>query len=105
MSTPSHVISKELNSAIKLLGDDHTLCIISSLSKDEQRFCELQRSLQMVNPVTLTDRLKKLEKAEIIQRKAETLDKLSVVYELTKKGKAILPVIEQIEMFGKKFFA
>ena len=103
MSSTVHHISEELHSAIKLLGDDWTLCIVGSLAKQELRFCEIQRSVDSINPVTLTDRLKRLEKAGIIQRKEETLDKLSVVYELTAKGKAILPIIAEIETFARKF--
>lgn len=102
----SHVtesMSAELHSAIKLLGDDWILCIVNSLSKKELRFCELQRAVEGINPVTLTERLKRLEKQHIVQRKEETLDKLSVVYELTDIGKGILPIIEQIDTFAKKF--
>lgn len=96
-------ISNELNSAIKLIGDDWILCIVGSLKAKELRFCELQRAVTGINPVTLTNRLKRLEKEKIIRRKEETLDKLSVVYELTEKGQGILPIIKEIDQFAKKF--
>lgn len=99
----SDKIPDELNNAIKLIGDDHILCIISILSKGEARFNELQRSINNINPATLADRLKKLEQEKIINRKEETLDKLSVVYELTDKGKAILPIIKEIDIFANKY--
>jgi DNA-binding HxlR family transcriptional regulator len=104
MSTgDTHHISEELNSAIKLIGDDWILCIVGSLQAKELRFCELQRAVTGINPVTLTDRLKRLEKENIIRRKEETLDKLSVVYELTDKGRGILPIITEIDQFAQKF--
>lgn len=96
-------ITAEVNSAIKLLGDNWILCIVGNLSKDELRFCEIQRAVQGINPVTLTDRLKKLEKEQIVKRKEETVDKLSVVYELTPKGRAILPIITEIGKFAKRY--
>lgn len=92
-----------LDQAIKLLGDDWILCIIGNLADRELRFCELERAIANINPVTLTDRLKKLETQKIVKRKTETVDKLSVVYELTPKGRAILPVIKEMAIFAKHF--
>lgn len=99
----SQAISDELNNAITMIGDAHVLCIISNLGNKGMRFNELQRSINGINPTTLSDRLKKLEKDKIISRKEETVDKLSVVYELTEKGQGIIPIIKEIDKFAKKF--
>jgi DNA-binding HxlR family transcriptional regulator len=88
--------------SIKLLGDYWSLRIIDELSRGEKRFCSLQRELDNLNPVTLTSRLKKLEKAKIIKRNAGTLDKLSVTYELTDLGLNVLPVINAVNEFSIK---
>ncbi len=96
-------LSDEMNSAIHLLGDSWTLGVIGSLAQGDLRFCEIQRALHDVNPVTLTSRLKKLEKEKIISRADKTVDKISVVYSLTPKGKAIVPIIDQLEKYAKKF--
>lgn len=103
MSTeqPSN-IPAYVNHAIKILGDDHVLCIIASLSNNSMRFSELQRAL-CVNPTTLTNRLSRLEQEGILDRKEETLDKLSVVYELTEKGRGIIPIMNEFEKYAKKF--
>lgn len=87
-----------------MLGNTWTLCIIGSLAKSNQRFNELQRAIEGINPVTLSDRLKKLEQAGILEREEETVDKLSVVYGLSKKGRSILPVINELETFAKAFY-
>ena len=96
-------ISEELNNGIKMLGDVWILCIIGTLSKDDLRFNELQRAIIGINPTTLANRLKKLEKEKMIARKEETVDKLSVIYSLTDKGKAILPTLKEIQLFADKF--
>ena len=88
--------------SIKLLGDYWSLRIIDELSRGEQRFCSLQRVLDNINPVTLTSRLKKLEKAKIIKRNVGTLDKLSVTYDLTDLGLNVLPVINAVNEFSAK---
>lgn len=95
-------LGEDVNYAIKVLGDDHILCIIANLRDGGMRFNELQRVLQ-INPTTLTDRLNKLEQEGVVDKKKETLDKISVVYELTKKGQSILPIMAEFEKFAKKF--
>lgn len=92
-----------MNDAIKMLGDDHILCIIGNLRDGGMRFNELQRALNGINPTTLTDRLAKLEKEGIVNRKEETVDKLSVVYELTEKGRGIIPIVNEFATFAEKF--
>ncbi len=88
---------------LKLLGDFWTLAIIQALQVGEKRFSELQRELEKASPTTLANRLKKLEKAKLIQRRTETLDKLSVVYILSSKGEGILPVLHEIKVFADRF--
>lgn len=96
-------LTKEVNNAIKMIGDEHILCIIGNLRDNGMRFNELQRALE-INPTTLADRLTKLEQDGIVDKKKETLDKLSVVYELTDKGNAILPIIKEISKFADRFY-
>jgi DNA-binding HxlR family transcriptional regulator len=96
-------ISKELLDGIKALGDVWSLSILGTLAENEGRFCEIQRALGGVNPTTLTDRLKRLEKEKLILRKEETVDKLSVVYALSEKGRGILPVLKEIQVFADKY--
>jgi len=86
--------------ALKMLGDFWTLSIIETLHTGEKRFCQIERELENINPVTLTNRLKKLEQEKIIRRLEETVDKLSVTYSLTDKGTAIMPIIRAIAKFS-----
>lgn len=91
------------NTELKMLGDFWTLSIVQALNDSEKRFSELQRELTKASPTTLTNRLKKLEEQRIIKRKEETVDKLSVVYSLTDKGRGILPILKEIQVFATKF--
>ena len=90
------------SATMRLLGDFWTLRIIDELSRGEQRFCELQRHLDNVNPVTLTKRLKTLEETHLIQRREEAMDKISVSYALTPLGSETLPVITALTRFSEK---
>lgn len=88
---------------LKMLGDFWTLQIIQSLADGQKRFSELERTLPGINPTTLTARLRKLMRQKIVLRNEETVDKISVVYSLTAKGKGILPVLAEIRVFADKY--
>lgn len=96
-------ISEELNKAMKMLGDAWILCIVGTLGNGKLRFNQLQRAIPAINPASLANRLKKLEKGKIVKRRVEAVDKLSVEYILTDKGRGILPVIKDIQIFADKF--
>jgi DNA-binding HxlR family transcriptional regulator len=91
------------NTELKMLGDFWTLAIIQALRDGNKRFAQLEREIYRVNPTTLTSRLKRLEEQKIIKRQEETIDKLSVVYSLTYKGRGILPILKKIRIFADKF--
>lgn len=92
-----------MHQAFKIFGDAWNLLIVRGLGDTAQRFNELQRNLGGISPTTLTDRLKKLESYGLIVQEKQTVDQLSVIYSLTEKGKKMLPVLQAIESFSKKF--
>jgi len=87
---------------LKLLGDFWSLRIISALASDALRFNELQRTIDNCNPATLTERLKRLEEAGLLQRTEESVDKISVTYGLTKLGHMAMPIINAYNDFALK---
>lgn len=102
MSTNDVNLTKCSEKELRILGDFWTLELIQTLATGEKRFSQLERDLPEINPTTLTNRLKRMEDQEIINRKEETLDKLSVVYFLTEKGLDIIPILKQIKDFADK---
>ncbi|QQR52559.1 helix-turn-helix transcriptional regulator [bacterium] len=88
--------------SLKLLGDYWSLRIIDALGNTSLRYCQLQRALDNLNPVTLANRLKRLEEAGMILRSHDAADKIAVSYELTARGKQALPVIAEINRFAKQ---
>lgn len=86
--------------SLKLLGDYWTLRIIDTLSDGEVRYCEIQRQADGVNPVTLSNRLKKLEEAQLIERR-ESPDAHAVAYSLSSLGREALPLLEAVNKFGQ----
>lgn len=84
--------------SLKLLGDFWSLRIIDALSDGELRYCDLQRQVDNVNPVTLTDRLKKLQVSQIIARNEHS--RAEVTYQLTELGKKAVPILEAVNNFS-----
>ena len=89
--------------ALRLLGDYVTLRIVDTLREKELRFQELRRSMEEVNQVTLSRRLKIMEKVGVLTRQVETIDRQSVTYRLTAMGLGLLPLLEDIKGFTQRF--
>src|SRR5436309_7898943 len=80
-----------------------TLLLIRDLAEGHSRFCELERSLAGISPRTLSLRLRALEEAGIVERRTYPEVPPRVEYELTDKGLALLPLIEDMRRFGREW--
>lgn len=88
--------------ALRVFGDAWTLFIIDALRSGSKRFSELERAIPDICPVTLSGRLRKLEKLGFVKREEKTLDKLSVSYSLTAQGADMLPIIKNMRAYAEK---
>lgn len=86
--------------AAKLLGDHWTLLIIRDLEHGCRRFHELEASTGM-SPGVLSGRLRSLEASGLITRRQYSEIPPRVEYTLTEKGRATLPLIEQLRIYGE----
>lgn len=85
----------------QIMGNKWTPLIVRDLAKGRRRFSELERSLIGISPKTLSERLKRLEEADVIARQCFAEVPPRVEYSLTPKGHALLPVIESMREFGR----
>jgi DNA-binding HxlR family transcriptional regulator len=84
----------------EIIGNKWTPLIVRDLATGQKRFSELERSLVGISPKTLSERLKRLEEAVVVNRKCYAEVPPRVEYTLTEKGHALLPVIESMRTFG-----
>jgi DNA-binding HxlR family transcriptional regulator len=77
-----------------------TLLVIRDLAEGRSRFCELERSLQGISPRTLSLRLRALEEEGIVERQTFPEVPPRVEYALTDKGRALVPLIEDMRTYG-----
>jgi DNA-binding HxlR family transcriptional regulator len=77
-----------------------TLLVIRDLAEGRSRFCELERSLHGISPRTLSLRLRALEEEGIVERQTFPEVPPRVEYALTEKGRALVPLIEDMRAYG-----
>ena len=94
-----------INAAGDLLGRKWALLIVHYLNEaapNPLRFCELQDALGGLNPATLSQRLKELEQAGLVERHAAD-DRLPVAYALTTIGRDLGGVVAQLNDWGRRW--
>jgi DNA-binding HxlR family transcriptional regulator len=87
----------------EIISGKWTLLLIRDLADGSQRFCELERSLQGISPRTLSLRLRALEENGIVERRTYPEVPPRVEYALTEKGKALVPLIEDMRAYGQRW--
>jgi len=89
----------------RLVGDTWTLLIVRDLLSGPKRFGQLQDSLGSISPKTLSQRLKMLEHAKLINRHAYAEIPPRVEYDLTEKGEALSDIIQALFDFGERYLS
>jgi len=80
-----------------------TLLVIRDLADGRSRFCELERSLRGISPRTLSLRLRGHEEEGIVERHTFPEVPPRVEYSQTAKGKALVPLIEDMRAYGREW--
>jgi DNA-binding HxlR family transcriptional regulator len=87
----------------EIISGKWTLLLIRDLAEGSQRFCELERSLDGISPRTLSLRLRALEENGIVERRTYPEVPPRVEYALTDKGRALVPLIEDMRAYGRQW--
>jgi DNA-binding HxlR family transcriptional regulator len=91
-----------LQTTLEILGDKWTALIVRDLSSSKARFCDLENSLENISPRTLSQRLDKLEKQQIIVRRLYCEHPPRYTYELTKKGQELQAILVKMSDWGAR---
>ena len=86
-----------------LIGTKWTSLIIHDLSEGARRFTELEHACPGISPRTLSERLHMLELSGMVVRSSYPESPPRVEYELTSKGLALLPIIQEMRTFGHEW--
>jgi DNA-binding HxlR family transcriptional regulator len=87
----------------EIISGKWTLLVIRDLADGSRRFCELERSLQGISPRTLSLRLRALEAEGVVERQTYPEVPPRVEYALTEKGRDLVPLIEDMRLYGRRW--
>lgn len=87
----------------EIIGAKWTALLVHDLSEGPRRFSELEHSCAGISPRTLSERLRALEDEGLVERRSYAESPPRVEYELTDKGEALLPIIQEMRHFGRAY--
>jgi DNA-binding HxlR family transcriptional regulator len=88
-----------------IIGAKWTALLIYDLASGTRRFRELEQTCAGISSRTLAERLRALEKGGIVRRHSFPESPPRVEYELTSKGRELLPIIDAMTQFGETWLA
>ena len=89
-----------LPSAVELIGEKWAFLILRGALNGLEHFEQFQAALGIARNI-LSNRLAKLVNGGILERKSDPVDRRKVVYSLTPKGEALLPVVLALRQWGE----
>jgi len=88
---------------LDVLGDKWTLLVVRDLLLGKKTYKAFQDSPEGIPTNILAERLKRLERAEIIVRTQYQDKPVRYTYILTDKGKDLRPVLKSMSKWGNKY--
>jgi DNA-binding HxlR family transcriptional regulator len=88
--------------ALDVIGERWALLVVRDLLLGGKRFSDLRAGLPRVSPDVLSQRLRELEAAGVLQRRRLPPPAASQVYELTDRGRELEPVVLALGRWGSR---
>ena len=88
---------------LEIVGDRWTLVILRDMLNGKKRFSQFLESPERITTNVLTDRLKLMERASLVSRELYQLHPKRFEYVLTKKGEALLPMLQEMCRWANRF--
>lgn len=101
--TPELSVCAQFHEAIELIGRRWSGAIIFVLMHSRARFAEIRDAIPNMTDRMLSERLQELEAEGVIERTVVPDTPVRVEYALTKKGRALVPVVDAITDWAHKF--
>ena len=88
--------------SMEVIGGKWTLMIITSLTENSMRFSEIKKEIPAISDRMLVRSLKHLEYHQLIIRNVLSKKPLKTEYRLTDYGQTTIPLIENLNNWGKQ---
>ena len=104
INLPKSPVGCPLDALLRAISGPWTIYILYRLHQNgPTRFGQLKQQLAGISSKMLTERLRNLEKAEIIYREHRPTIPPQVTYGLTKEGQELATVLNQLNSLAKKW--
>ncbi|PTM56531.1 winged helix-turn-helix transcriptional regulator [Desmospora activa] len=101
----NHKLCPTFEFAFELLGKRWTGLIIRVLMNGPKRFKEISTMIPGMSDKMLAERFKELEAAGILTRNIYPETPVRIEYELTEKGKALEPAMDEVQVWAEQWLA
>lgn len=91
-----------LAAALEQVGDRWTLQIVEGLLEGPSRFADLQTTVKGIAPNVLSQRLKHLEREQILLARPYSERPVRLAYELTPLGKELAGALHMLSLWGAR---
>jgi len=99
----SGVVCPRFHAAIELIGKRWSGAIIWSLSGGALRYGELKRAVPGLSDRLLSQRLRELEAAGLVEREVQDDLPVRVIYRLSEKGDGLRPAIASLGQWAERW--
>jgi DNA-binding HxlR family transcriptional regulator len=105
MPAPSEgeAVCPQFHAAIELVGRRWAGAILAALADRPMRFGELGRTVPGLSDRLLSQRLRELEEAGLLERSVEPGSPVRVSYELSPKGADLKPALAELKAWAQRW--
>ncbi|MGI5282381.1 winged helix-turn-helix transcriptional regulator [Nonomuraea polychroma] len=90
-----------LTRAFSVLGKRWSGVVLASLRQGPAGFRELSRTIGRISDSVLSDRLSELTKGGLVARTVDEGPPVTVSYELTASGRALMPALDELSKWAQ----
>lgn len=98
---PNPVSGCPLTAALAAVGGKWKLIIVYWLAQSPKHFAALRREMSSISQKVLTQQLRELVADGIVRRQPKGAIPSPVEYSLTDYGRSVLPLVENIRLWGR----
>jgi DNA-binding HxlR family transcriptional regulator len=96
-------VCPDFHAAIELIGKRWTGAIVSALTEGPMRFGELAKAIPGLSDRLLSQRLRELEDAGVVERQVEPGTPVKVSYSLSPKGADLGPALSELRAWARRW--
>jgi DNA-binding HxlR family transcriptional regulator len=89
-----------IHHTFQMIGKKFTVLIMRNMMLFGHRHFNEFLGIEGINPKTLSQRLKEMQRNGLVERRVNTDTPISIEYFLTERGRAFKPVLEQLMLFS-----